>query len=98
MLYMSTRGQAPELEFGDVLLAGLATDGGLYIPKTWPRVEMDESWTGLSYPEVAARIIAPFAEPTFTADEILEYCTEVYSQFRHPDVAPMAAIAAAKFA
>ncbi len=45
MLYMSTRGQAPELEFGDVLLAGLASDGGLYIPKTWPPIEIDESFS-----------------------------------------------------
>ena len=89
MLYMSTRGQAPELEFGDVLLAGLANDGGLYIPKTWPRIEVDESWTGLTFPQVVARMMAPYVEPTFTADEMLEYCEEVYAGFRHPEVAPI---------
>jgi threonine synthase len=89
MLYMSTRGQAPELEFGDVLLAGLASDGGLYIPKTWPPIEVDESWTGLTFPQVVARMMAPYVEPTFTTAETLEYCEEVYAGFRHPDVAPI---------
>ena len=62
MRYISTRGQAPVLEFDDVLLAGLARDGGLYLPESWPRLSADDirSLRGLSYPELAMRVVAPF--------------------------------------
>ena len=60
--YISTRGAAPALGFNDVLLAGLARDGGLYVPETWPRLTADEirALRGLSYEETAFRIMQPF--------------------------------------
>ena len=61
MRYISTRGQAPALGFADVTLAGLASDGGLYVPESWPQVstaQMQE-WRNLSYSEVAARVMLP---------------------------------------
>ena len=64
MLYVSTRGQAPMLDFAGVLLAGLADDGGLYVPETWPHFA-PQDWRalrGLPYPDLAARIIV-FAVP-----------------------------------
>ena len=61
--YISTRGEAPELGFEDVVLAGLARDGGLYLPADWPRFEHDEiaSFAGRPFHEIAAAVIAPFA-------------------------------------
>jgi threonine synthase len=62
MRYISTRGQAPALNFEDVLLAGLATDGGLYVPENLPRFTQEEiaSWAGLPYHELAFRVMRPF--------------------------------------
>ena len=62
MHYISTRGKAPALGFEDVLLTGLASDGGLYVPAALPRYSADEiaAWRGLSYPELALRNIEPF--------------------------------------
>lgn len=64
MRYISTRGNAPVLSFADVLLTGLAEDGGLYLPETWPEFSLSdwESLRGLPYPELAARVLAPFAD------------------------------------
>ena len=63
MRYVSTRGEAPALGFRDVVLAGLARDGGLYVPESWPQLTHDEiaGLAGRSYPEVAFEIISRFA-------------------------------------
>jgi threonine synthase len=60
--YISTRGQAPDLEFEDVMLAGLAADGGLYVPESWPTLTAGEiaALRGLPYAELAARVMQPF--------------------------------------
>ena len=62
MRYISTRGQAPTLDFAGVLLAGLAEDGGLYVPETWPHFQPADwrAMRGLAYPALAARIMQPF--------------------------------------
>ena len=62
MRYLSTRGQAPLLNFDDALLAGLAADGGLYLPETWPQLSADDlrSFRGLSYANLAVRVMEPF--------------------------------------
>ena len=62
MRYISTRGQAPAVDFADVLLAGLAEDGGLYMPETWPHFGPADwrAMRGLPYNELAARIMQPF--------------------------------------
>ena len=62
MRFSSTRGEAPQLGFADVLLAGLARDGGLYLPDAWPHFSADDirAMRGLAYPELAIRLLAPF--------------------------------------
>jgi threonine synthase len=89
--YISTRGRAPELGFDDVLLAGLATDGGLYVPATWPTFSQDE-WTALAaldYPSLAARIIAPFVKGSVIESQIGEITKAAYATFTHKAVAPL---------
>lgn len=86
MRYVSTRGSAPELSFDDVLLEGLAVDGGLYVPAEWPRFDLGEA---ASYAEVAAAVIRPFVTGSVVEDRLEALLTETYIRFRHPDVAPL---------
>jgi threonine synthase len=89
--YISTRGQAPALEFEDVLLAGLATDGGLYVPEALPRFTQEEieSWRGLPYAELAFNVMYPFVESSIPADDFKAMVDETYGEFDHPAVAPL---------
>jgi threonine synthase len=89
--YISTRGQAPALNFEDVLLTGLAPDGGLYVPETLPQYSQEEiaSWAGLSYTELAFKIIAPFVDDCIPADDLKVIIDDTYVDFRHPAVAPL---------
>lgn len=92
MNYVSTRGEAPVLRFEDVVLAGLASDGGLYSPETWPQLPAD-ALPGpgrLSYAELAARILALFAEPEISEAELALLCEDAYRSFdAQPDPAPL---------
>ena len=91
MQYVSTRGSAPALDFEGVTLAGLASDGGLYVPAEWPRFSADEirAMRGLAYPDLAARIMAPFVTPSLSEDELLALCHTVYGDFGHAAVTPL---------
>lgn len=91
MKYISTRGTAPALEFEDVLLAGLASDGGLYVPETLPRFTVEEiaSWSGLPYSELAYKVMYPFVEGAIPADDFKTMLNETYAGFDHKAVAPM---------
>lgn len=91
MRYVSTRGKAPVLGFEDVLLSGLARDGGLYVPETWPTLTHDEirALRGLSYAELAVRIMAPFIGDALSEDELRTIATDAYAQFGHSAVAPL---------
>jgi threonine synthase len=90
MRYVSTRGQAPELEFEDVLLAGLASDGGLYVPAAWPSLPADAAgWQDLSYAEVAERVIAPFVGDALEPGALRAMLEETYAVFDDSDVAPV---------
>ena len=91
MQYVSTRGSAPALDFEGVTLAGLASDGGLYVPAEWPRFTADEirAMRGLAYPELAARVMAPFVAGSLAEDELLAICHTVYGDFGHAAVAPL---------
>ena len=86
MRYVSTRGDAPELGFADVLLAGLATDGGLYVPERWPR--LGES-SAVTYVERAVEVMLPFVEPDLDEITLTRLCAEAYGTFRHPAVTPL---------
>jgi threonine synthase len=86
MRYVSTRGSAPVLGFADVVLAGLATDGGLYVPESWPTLPSN---LGSTYPELAAGVFAPYIGDDIAADTMLRLCREAYATFRHPDVVPI---------
>lgn len=91
MRYLSTRGNAPVLDFDDVLLAGLARDGGLYLPETWPSFTK-ERWRELqhcSYQELAVEVMLPFVEPALTRDELTACVNEAYATFEHPAIAPL---------
>ena len=90
--YLSTRGTAPALGFEDVLLSGLARDGGLFVPASWPAVDGDDirALQGLDYAEIAARIVRPFIETDVLGDaELAALTRETYAGFDHPDVAPL---------
>ncbi len=91
MKYISTRGQALLAGFEEVLLTGLAPDGGLYVPETWPALTVDDI-AGLRkrpYAEVAARIIALFTGEAFSQAQLLDIAGAVYGRFDHADVAPL---------
>ena len=91
MEYISTRGSAPTLDFEGATLAGLASDGGLYLPREWPRLSLDEirSLRGLSYAALAARIMKPFVAGSLTEDELDALCETVYGDFGHKAVTPL---------
>ncbi|MGB3720233.1 MAG: threonine synthase [Proteobacteria bacterium] len=91
MNYISTRGLAPSLGFEDVLLAGLARDGGLYVPETWPRLEKQAiaSLAGRPFAEVAVEVIQPFAGGAFSREELLAMARDAYATFGHPAVTPL---------
>ena len=91
MLYVSTRGAAPSLDFEHVLLSGLAQDGGLYVPKNWPKFTKDdlEKFRDLSYSDLAFQIIKPFVGQTIEDTNLKGILSEVYSSFSHPEVAPL---------
>jgi threonine synthase len=85
--YVSTRGQAAALDFGDVLLAGLASDGGLYVPDEWPTPPGPA--IGRSYVDVAVEVMAPYVAPSLSVEELRAMCAEAYATFDHPDVCPV---------
>src|SRR6266700_5832345 len=91
MRYISTRGQAPARDFAGVLLAGLAEDGGLFLPETWP-VFSPEDWRAmraLSYPDLAARVMCPFTGDSIPFETMGAICRDAYAGFGHPAVAPL---------
>jgi len=90
MRYVSTRGRAAELGFCDALLAGLATDGGLYVPQTWPK---QPTMTGSTYASKAASLMAPYVEGEIPQDVFAQLCATAYSTFRDPAVVPLKQIA-----
>ena len=91
MRYVSTRGETPQLNFVEVMLAGLAGDGGLYVPETWPSV-MSKSIAGFAgkpYAEVAVDIIMPFVGDSIAEADLARMAREAYGTFRHPATAPL---------
>ena len=76
MQYVSTRGSAPSLDFEGVTLAGLASDGGLYVPRQWPHFSSHDiaAMRGLSYVETAVRVMMPFVAGSLDEDELRDLC------------------------
>ena len=95
MRYVSTRGEAPAVGFSDAVLAGLAPDGGLYVPAEWPSFTPDEiaAFRGRPYAEVAAAVVGAFAGDEIPPAEIKAMCQEAYATFSHPAVTPLVQIA-----
>ena len=91
MEYISTRGSAAVLDFEGVTLAGLAADGGLYVPREWPRFTEAEigAMRGLSYVELAVKVMLPFVQPSLTEAELRDLCTRAYGRFAHEAVTPL---------
>lgn len=99
MRYVSTRGEAPALGFCDALLAGLARDGGLYVPLEWPRFSPDEirGMRGLAYPDLAVRLLMPFIGDEIEPKTFRRIVAEAYSTFSHDAVCPIVQTAANEF-
>ncbi|HKZ95751.1 MAG TPA: threonine synthase [Hyphomicrobiaceae bacterium] len=94
MNYISTRGQAPVLGFEDALLQGLARDGGLYVPETWPVLGPGQiaGFAGRPFAEVAAEVIHPFTGGSIARSELGAMAEEAYRGFAHPAVTPLVQI------
>lgn len=91
MRYTSTRGKAPACSFEQVLLTGLAPDGGLYVPETLPHFSKEQiaGWSGLPYDQLAFHVIQPFVNGEIPDDVLQRLITESYQTFAHSAVAPM---------
>ena len=91
MDYISTRGEAKSLGFCDALLAGLARDGGLYVPRKWPHMSKKEirALRGKSYQDIAFEVLYRFTGGEIEADLFRAMIDEAYATFRHPAVAPL---------
>ncbi len=94
MLYLSTRGEAQKLGFSDALLAGLARDGGLYVPDAMPRLSLGaiEALAGAPYAEVACSVILPFVDDAMSEADLAAMTAETYAGFRHAATAPLVQI------
>lgn len=91
MQYISTRGSAPALDFAGATLAGLASDGGLYVPENWPHFSREDiaALAGLSYAETAVRVLAPFVGDVLGEAELRDLCESAYGRFSHAGVTPL---------
>lgn len=91
MRYRSTRGAAPSLGFDEVLLTGLASDGGLYLPQSWPQFDAKtlKDLRSLSYAELAIRLMTPFVEGSSLCKEFPDLVRAAYAEFSHPAVVPL---------
>tara|TARA_R110001599_G_scaffold33047_2_gene107548 strand:+ start:182 stop:1570 length:1389 start_codon:yes stop_codon:yes gene_type:complete len=91
MRYISTRGQAPALSFEEVVLTGMASDGGLYVPETLPEFSREElaEMAGLSYAEIAFRVMKPFVNGEIDDATFRSIVTEAYATFNHDAVVPL---------
>lgn len=89
MRYVSTRGSAPELGFAEVLLAGLATDGGLYMPTSWPTLPAS---SGTGYAALASAVMQPYLNDEIDDAAFSQMCRDAYSTFRHPETVPLVEI------
>ncbi len=97
--YISTRGKAPVLNFEDVVLTGLARDGGLYVPETWPQVSKEEirGLAGVSYADAAAFLLQPFLGSCISASDFNAMTRKAYAGFSHKAVVPISQLGSNEF-
>ncbi|ABL00002.1 threonine synthase [Pelobacter propionicus] len=90
MRYISTRGGIQPINFKDAVMMGLATDGGLLLPESYPQISRQEldQWRSLSYPDLALRIISPFVDD-IPVDDLKGLIQRSYATFNHPQVTPV---------
>ena len=95
MQFVSTRGEAPVLGFSDAVLSGLASDGGLYVPETWPQISPAEiaGFAGKPYADVAFAVISRYVDGEIPDGTLRGIIDAAYATFRHPSVAPLVEIA-----
>ena len=91
LIYKSTRGQAKELYFKDVIFEGLASDGGLYIPSIWPELDNDliSAFKTMSYQEIAFHVLKPYIDTSLTDEKLKEIIKESYMSFTHDEITPL---------
>lgn len=91
MNYISTRGASPAIGFLEAVLAGLAPDGGLYVPEVWPSFTPEEiaSFSSMTYAQVAAKVLGRFAGDEIPSDVLAEMTSQAYATFAHPAVTPL---------
>ena len=94
MRYISTRGKAPRLGFEETMLAGLAEDGGLYLPEIWPTVSREDlaALAGKPYSEIAYSVVKPFTGGAFSEDELRSMAHDAYERFGHEAKCPLVQI------
>ncbi|HRF07636.1 MAG TPA: threonine synthase [Xanthobacteraceae bacterium] len=99
MKYVSTRGEARAVTFNEALIEGLARDGGLYVPESWPQLSQNEiaELRGKSYAEVALRVIAPFVGDDIPVRDLKRMIEEAYATFTHKDVTPLRRLASGEY-
>jgi threonine synthase len=99
MRYVSTRGESPPIGFLDAVLAGLAPDGGLYVPERWPTFGPEEiaAFAGQPYAKVAATVIGKFVGDDIPAEDLREMCDEAYASFAHAAVTPLKQLASGRY-
>src|ERR1700675_4947234 len=97
--YVSPGGEAPPLGFSEAMLAGLARDGGLYVPEAWPRLDPGTiaGLAGRRYAEVAVEVMRPFVGDAIAEHDLARMVREAYGNFRHPAVAPLVQLGAGDF-
>ena len=94
MLYKSTRGESPIVPFSEVLLGGLAPDGGLYMPENFPKFSLKEidTWSGLTFIEIATKVLYPFVEEEIDKQVFTKLVQEAYQSFDTDDVVNLKAL------
>jgi threonine synthase len=99
MRYVSTRGEAAPLDFVEVMLAGLARDGGLYVPESWPALDREAiaGFAGKPYAEVAVDVIRPFVGGSIADGDLARMVREAYGAFRHPATVPLVQLGSSLF-
>ena len=93
MRYISTRGKSPAVPFQDVLLRGLAPDGGLYLPDDWPQLRIKQLKSKLGdkpdYRSLAVEVIWPFVEDSMEKSDLSQLVARAYSSFNADDIVPL---------